>query len=60
MRNKKTKQKNNHEHRIHKNSTTLHDQNMVESTKYEGSHTVIGEEARKSRDKARRHNDRLI
>lgn len=60
MRSRNRKQKNLHGPRVHKNSTTLHDKDMLDSNEYEGSHTVIGEDARRSRDKARRHNERLI
>lgn len=61
MRSKKSKQKNLHAPRIHKSSTNLHDKDMKDSSEYEeGAHDVVGEDARLSRDKARRHNERLI
>ncbi len=46
--------------RVHKNSATLHDNDMKDSTEYEGAHDVVGEDARKSRNKARQHNEKLI
>lgn len=61
MRSKYSKEKNIHGPRTHKNPTTLHDKDMKNSSEYtEGAHDEIGEDARKSRDKARRHNERLI
>lgn len=61
MRSKKSKQKNLHATRIHKNPNNLHDKDMKDSSEYvEGAHDVVGEDARHSRDKARRHNERLI
>jgi len=60
MASRSNKQKNTHAPRIHKNSATLHDKDMKDSTEYEGAHDAVGEDARKSRDKARRHNERLI
>lgn len=47
--------------RVHKNSATLHDKDMKDSEEYaEGAHDEVGEDARKSRNKARQHNERLI
>ncbi|MES2801916.1 MAG: hypothetical protein V4654_05445 [Bdellovibrionota bacterium] len=44
-----------------KNPTALHDKDMKDSSEYtEGAHDVVGEDARKSRNKARQHNERLI
>ena len=61
MRSKNTKERNIHGPRSHKNSATLHDNDMKDSSEYsEGAHDVVGEDARKSRDKARRHNEKLI
>lgn len=61
MRSRKSKEKNLHAPRTHKNATTLHDKDMKESDEYsEGAHDVVGEDARKSRDKAHRYNNKLI
>lgn len=61
MRSKKSKQKNLHGTRVHKNSTTLHDKDMKDESEYtEGAHDTVGEDARRSRNKARQHNERLI
>ena len=61
MRSKHSKEKNLHGPRTHKNSTTLHDKDIKDSSEYvECAHDVVGEDARRSRDKARRHNERLI
>lgn len=44
-----------------KQTTTLHDKDMKDSSEYtEGAHDVVGEDARKSRNKARQHNEKLI
>lgn len=61
MRSKNTKQRNIQGPRSHKNATTLHDKDMKDESEYtEGAHDVVGEDARKSRNKARQHNERLI
>lgn len=61
MRSKNTKQRNIHGPRSHKNANTLHDKDMKDESEYtEGAHDVVGEDARKSRNKARQHNERLI
>lgn len=61
MKSRKGKQKSPNKSRSHKSSATLHENDMVDSTEYtEGAHDIVGEDARASRDKARRHNERLI
>ncbi len=61
MRSKHSKEKNLHAPRSHKNSATLHDKDIKDSSEYEqGAHDVVDEDARRSRDKARRHNEKLI
>lgn len=61
MRSKYSKEKNLHGPRTHKNPTNLHDKDMKDSSEYEqGAHDTVGEDARRSRDKARRHNEKLI
>lgn len=61
MRSKNSKQKNLHGARVHKNPATLHDKDMKDESEYtEGAHDTVGEDARKSRNKARQHNERLI
>lgn len=61
MRSKRKYDKNFHISRANKNPKTLHDKDMKDSSEYvAGAHDVVGEDARKSRDKARRFNDKLI
>lgn len=62
MRSKRAyKDKNYRGPRTDKKAPTIHDKNMLESEEYvEGAHDVVGEDARKSRDKAFRHNEKLI
>lgn len=61
MKSRKGKQKSPNKSRSHKSSATLHENDMKDSTEYaDGAYDTIEEDARASRDKARRHNERLI
>ena len=60
MKSRKGKEKSPNKSRLHKTSTTLHDNDMKDASEYEGAHDFVGEDARASREKARRYNDKLI
>ncbi len=60
MKSRKGKEKSPNKSRLHKTSSNLHHNDIKDSDEYEGAHDIVGEDARASRDKSKRYNDKLI